>query len=135
MPIDATPTVEATTMVRATHESLNLAPLSRGEPAHPLQQTRYVGAAGEAIPTPVIERLERLDDVVFAALSGDADALNEAPARWREALRTISPELLETTRAEYLRRAGTQWNESIRSPAARLTKGFAALEILDLLGE
>lgn len=97
--------------------------------------SHVVAADGRRIPRESLERLESLDDTVFAALSGDAAALETVRAAWREATREIDPELLDEARRHYLDRAKSRWRRSQRSSSDRLTLGFAALEVLALLDE
>lgn len=96
--------------------------------------SQVVGADGRRIPGDSLERLERLDDTVFAALGGDAQALDEAARAWREAQTSVDPRLLDESRRHYVGRAMSRWLCSQRQPAERLATGFAALEILGLLG-
>lgn len=93
-----------------------------------------VGADGRRIPGESLEQLERLDDTVFAALGGDARALDEASQAWREAQQSVDQRLLDEARQHYLQRARSRWLKSQRRPSERLADGFAALEILGLLG-
>lgn len=93
-----------------------------------------VSADGRRIPGESLERIEQLDDTVFAALGGDAGALDQAAHAWREAQRSIDRRLLDEAREHYARRARSRWRQSQRRPAERLADGFAALEILGLLG-
>lgn len=96
--------------------------------------SQVVSADGRRIPGESLERLERLDDTVFAALGGDAKALNEASKAWQEAQAAVDQRLLNETRRHYVQRARSRWHGSQRRPAERLGSGFAALEILGLLG-
>lgn len=110
---------------RSTHQP----PLGTASESH------VVTAGGRRIPAESLERLERLDDTVFAALSGDAGALDKAAAEWRAAAETLDPGLLNETRAHYLKRAESRFKCSQESAEEKLTVGFAALEILGLLGD
>lgn len=94
-----------------------------------------VGAKGEAIAPDALDRLEQLDDTVFAALNGDAHALDELAIRWREALRSVDAALVAESKQEYVRQARSAWKRSVKQPASRLASGFAALELLELLDE
>ena len=105
--------------------------LSRGDTASHL----VVGDRGQVIPKNSLEQLERLDDAVFGALSGDPEALNEAYLRWREAVSSVEPELLEPSLHNYRQKAAESWGESLELPGQSLPKGFAALEILELFSE
>ncbi len=96
---------------------------------------RVVGTRGESIPPETLDRLEQLDDVVFAALGGDPLALDQLANRWREAVRTVDASLVDESRREYIHHARSLWNRSKRQPEARLPEGFAALELLEVLRE
>lgn len=97
--------------------------------------TRVVSDDGRRIPCDTLDRLEQLDDTVFAALSGDAQALDAAATAWQEARQEIDDRLLDQTRRHYIDRARSRWNKAQTQPEQRLAVGFAALEILDLLDE
>jgi hypothetical protein len=96
---------------------------------------RVVCACGEEIAPATLERLERLDDAVFAALRGDADALDQAVGAWREAQARVEPRLLDASREVYHERAAAQWHATRERPDASLPAAFAALEILALVAE
>ncbi|TWT88394.1 hypothetical protein Mal64_18740 [Pseudobythopirellula maris] len=90
---------------------------------------------GVTIPPETLERLESLDDVIFEALSGDAEALDQSKASWRAALREVEEFFLREAREQYVRRAQSVWQSSREAPAEKLHEGFAALEILTLMSE
>lgn len=95
-----------------------------------------VVAGGRPISDDTLDRLEALDDTVFDALDGDAEALDRAEAAWRDADRRIDAQLLEETRRQYVARARSRWRQSQRGGHTdRLARGFAALEVLRVLGE
>jgi hypothetical protein len=77
--------------------------------------------------------LESLDDVVFSAVRGDANALEQAHTLWPQVVAAIGWELVEESREQYLRFAIdiTQRfeNDSTRKPE----HAVAALEIISLL--
>lgn len=101
--------------------------------AGPAWTPNVVTAEGQRIPIESLEHLEQLDDTVFAALSGDALALDAAAMAWRNASETIEPTLLDETRRHYVRRARSRWRHAKQRPREQLAVGFAALEILRLL--
>lgn len=82
-----------------------------------------------------LNQLEQLDDAIFGALKGDAESLDQAAPRWRDAAAIVDRELLEESRRQYVRRAQAAWKRSQREPAKRLPLAHAALEILGLLDE
>lgn len=77
--------------------------------------------------------LEELDDVVFAAIMGDQQALEEALTLWPQVVVEIGWELAEESREQYLRYAIDVTRrfetDAIRSPE----RAIAALEIISLL--
>lgn len=95
--------------------------------------SQVVAADGRRIPADSLERIERLDDTVFAALAGDAAALEAAGNAWRDARESIDARLLDEARQHYVRHARSRWQRSQSRPEKSLTVGFAALEVLDLL--
>lgn len=113
-----------------------ISPPHESHPAHqPALAGNVVVAGGQAIPPEDLETIERLDDTIFAALEGDAQALDSAAGEWRAANQTIDPSLLDESRRQYERRAKTIWRRYERRPDQGLATGFAALEILGLLEE
>lgn len=96
---------------------------------------RVVGTRGESIAPETLDRLEQLDDTVFAVLGGDPLALDQLATRWREAVQTVDASLVDESRREYVRHARSLWKRSKRQPSARLPEGFAALELLEVLSE
>ena len=77
--------------------------------------------------------LESLDDAMFAAIAGDAAALESAREHWRRALGTLSAELIAESREQYLRFAVDVTRrfecDQIRDPA----KVMVAVEVIELL--
>ena len=105
------------------------------QPAGPVCGSHVVTARGRQISCESLESLERLDDTVFAALSGDAAALEAVRKLWRDASREVDADVLDETRRHYVDRAQSRWRRSQESLGDRLTLGFAALEVLALFGE
>lgn len=81
-----------------------------------------------------LNQLEQLDDAIFGALEGNADALDQAATRWQSATALVDRGLLEESRRQYVRRARAAWKQSQRE-SGRLPLAYAALEILGLLDE
>lgn len=67
--------------------------------------SRVVSARGELIAPHVLDRLEQLDDALFAALAGDEAAIACFDRRWRSAIEDTPAELIDDTRRHYLRHA------------------------------
>jgi hypothetical protein len=78
--------------------------------------------------------LEQLDDVIFAAISGDPDALDRAASVWQQAVHALGRESVEESRSQYLRYAQAEWHR-LRSEVGHAPhKIFAAMEVIALLG-
>jgi hypothetical protein len=90
-------------------------------------------AGAEETRPEVVNHLEALDDVIFAAIDGDQAALQESAAAWHRAVKTLGHDAIEETRRQYLRHAQSVWeslrHESVQPPH----KIFAAIEIIGLL--
>jgi hypothetical protein len=81
------------------------------------------------------ELLESLDDAMFMAIAGEAAIVAAARLLWAEAVRTLSSELLEESREQYLRYAleVTQHlpGDEPREPARVLL----AIEMIEMLSQ
>lgn len=79
------------------------------------------------------ELLEELDDSIFAAIQGSADALEEAKSLWPRAIAEIDWQLVEESREHYLRFAvevtRRLGQKEVRSPE----NSVIALEVISLL--
>lgn len=96
---------------------------------------RHFSPDGSQLPTEVVERLEALDDVIFAAIDGNARALQDACFAWETAVRDLGWEVVEESRQQYLRCAQSIWDESRRHPDDSPHYPFAAIEIIGLLAQ
>jgi hypothetical protein len=92
-------------------------------------------ATGTEIGPAALERLEALDDVIFAALMGDADALDRSREMWSEVRLVISGPLLDESLAQYAKQALMVWDATRLDPDESLTKAYAALEVLEMVAE
>ena len=81
----------------------------------------------------IVARLEWLDDLMFAAIEGNADAFETAVDAWRKTLDELGHDALEESRVQYLRRAQSVWNDLRREPNHPPHKVFAAIEMISLL--
>jgi len=81
----------------------------------------------------IIEQLETLDDIIFAAIDGDPQALRASGQAWQKALDEVGSEAIEETRRQYLRHAQGVWDTLRRQPGQPPHKIFAAIEIIGLL--
>ena len=95
--------------------------------AHPHLLTR------EETRPDVIARLEWLDDLMFAAIEGDAAALQAASDAWRRTLDELGAATVEESRQQYLRCAQGVWHTLRHQANHAPDKVFAAIEIISLL--
>jgi len=98
--------------------------------------SRTKGPSGELTPDSpeVLEELERLDDVVFEAISGSTACLEELETLWPRVRDELGDELVAESREQYLRYALSIWEEcldpdGIRNPS----RAAAALDVLCIL--
>ena len=92
-----------------------------------------VTIGGEETRPEVVNHLEALDDVIFAAIDGDPSALQQSGPAWQQAVADLGPDTIEETRRQYLRHAQGVW-ESLRHQEVQPPhKIFAAIEIIGLL--
>jgi hypothetical protein len=84
-------------------------------------------------PPEITDRLEWLDDLMFAAIEGDPVALEAAAGAWNKTLGELGAEAVEESRRQYLRRAQSVWNELRHRPNHPPHKVFAAIEVISLL--
>ncbi len=80
-----------------------------------------------------VELLEKLDDCVFDAISGDDRALAEVVRLWPEVVSAVGPDMLDESREQYLRYSLSIWEsclaEGLREPA----RAVASLQVLNVL--
>jgi hypothetical protein len=80
------------------------------------------------------DRLEHLDDVVFDAIDGKSEALDELKVLWPELMAELDQTAVEESREQYLRRALDVWNRTNAPGESRdATRATAALDVLCLL--
>ncbi|NOZ40657.1 MAG: hypothetical protein GXP24_10590 [Planctomycetes bacterium] len=77
--------------------------------------------------------LEDLDDVVFSAVRGDADALEQAHTLWPQVVAAIGWDLVEESREQYLRFAIDVTQRFETDNARKPEHAVAALEVISLL--
>jgi hypothetical protein len=111
-------------------------------PLHLASEASVAAAARAAPPSqqiqttdPVmLERLERLDDLVFEAISGNHDSLGQLKSFWPQVHSELDGHLLAESREQYLRYALASWEElaqrdGVRNPAMAMQ----SLEVLCVL--
>lgn len=82
----------------------------------------------------VLGKLERLDDLVFDAISGNPEALDELTDFWPMVRRELGDPLLAESREQYLRYALESWDSVIRRSGVRSpTVAMQSLEVLCVL--
>ena len=81
----------------------------------------------------ILARLESLDDLIFAAIDGDPNALENAAEVWKKSIAELGRDVLEESRRQYLRRARSVWDALRREPEQPPHKIFAAIEVISLL--
>lgn len=91
--------------------------------------------SGMEIGKAALDRLEELDDTIFAALDGDAEALDRSRTLWTSISREVDAPLVAESGAQYVRQARTVWDASRSDPEQSLARAFAALEVLGLVGD
>ncbi len=82
----------------------------------------------------ILERLERLDDLVYAAMDGQGAAMESLRAYWPKVAAELEEEILAESREQYLRYAMSIWEgcvdpDGIRNPG----RAVRALDVLCLL--
>ena len=85
----------------------------------------------------VVEQLERLDDTIFEAIAGKRESLEVLRDLWPETLRMLGPELVEESKAQYIRHALSVWNQCVQGEMIRRPSvAIAVMEVLEIvLGE
>jgi hypothetical protein len=81
----------------------------------------------------VIARLEWLDDLMFAAIDGDANALQAAADAWKKTRDELGADAVEESRQQYVRCAQGVWHSLRFQPNHSPGKVFAAIEVISLL--
>ncbi|MCX7429291.1 MAG: hypothetical protein NTW96_27160 [Planctomycetia bacterium] len=79
----------------------------------------------------LLEKLELLDDLVFAAIDGNADALAELRALWPKLHDALGDSLLAESREQYLRHALFLWQDAVDSTGVH--DSAHAIHALDVL--
>ena len=97
-------------------------------------------AGGNLIDATDLRRIEELDDAIFDALDGDADALDRSSRLWRQLRRDVAQSpwgesLLDESREQYIRQAEAVVTRYRESPHDALGSAFAAIEVLALVAD
>ncbi len=124
----------------------SLEPVQRADGAHPRFQSdqqpgaaRGCGALASRVSSDqtaaVLELLEHLDDVVYGAINGHADALAELAVLWPTVVTAVGSQLVEESREQYLRCALSIWTDYLGGSRHGVDRATAALDVVCLLFE
>ncbi|MEX2112626.1 MAG: hypothetical protein WD845_05535 [Pirellulales bacterium] len=86
-----------------------------------------------AQPAEVLEVLERIDDLVFAAISGDSSALAELQVLWPCVAGDLEPDVVEQSREQYLRCALSIWSQAVEAHVKQPERAISAIDVLCVL--
>ena len=86
-----------------------------------------------AQPAEVLEVLERIDDLVFAAISGDQAALAELQVLWPCATSELPADVVEQSREQYLRCALSIWTQAGEVHDKQPERAISAIDVLCVL--
>jgi hypothetical protein len=86
-------------------------------------------------PPEVLELLERIDDLVFAAISGDGQALAELETLWPQTAAELDDELVEQSREQYLRCALSICSDFSENVVQGPERALSAVDVLCVLFE
>jgi hypothetical protein len=81
----------------------------------------------------VLETLENLDDLVFAAIGGDRQALAQLESCWPSIATDLDPDVVEQSRDQYLRCALSIWSECVDAHTNDPQRAVAAIDVLCVL--
>jgi hypothetical protein len=81
----------------------------------------------------MLERLEKLDDVVFDAIGGDARALEEMNRLWPQLVAELGPGRLEESREQYLRYSLSIWESCLEDGLREPERAIASLQVLSII--
>jgi hypothetical protein len=81
----------------------------------------------------MLERLEKLDDVVYDAIGGDARALEEMNRLWPQLVAELGPEKLEESREQYLRYSLSIWETCLEDGLREPERAIASLQVLSII--
>ncbi|MCE9605466.1 MAG: hypothetical protein K8U03_11260 [Planctomycetia bacterium] len=79
----------------------------------------------------VLEKFEELDDLVFDAIAGRSQAVEQLRKAWPEALALVGPALVEESRDAYLQHALNKWLDCTEGGTAPSPK--LAVTLMDVL--
>jgi hypothetical protein len=108
---------------------------------HPARAARLRGRSRTQAPSAllaadsqeVLDHLERLDDVVFDAMSGDERALEEMTRLWPRLLSKLGPDKLDESREQYLRHSLSVWENCLEDGLREPERALSSLQVLSIL--
>lgn len=129
------PTTTGATSKRAdrAHKASHISLLVEGR-----AKTSYLDELAEKLseqPPEVLDLLERIDDLVFGAISGDSRALADLETLWPMAASQLDEDLVEQSREQYLRCALSICSEFAERGVQRPERALAAVDVLCVLFE
>jgi hypothetical protein len=88
-------------------------------------------------PTEAVELLDLLDDAVFDAIAGKAEAVEQLRALWPLAVEQLASDLLVESKDHYVRQALANWRQCREGETTLdAARGIAVLDLLSvILGE
>lgn len=104
-------------------------------PQNRIQVTDKLANTLAAQPREVLELLERIDDLVFTAISGDDRALAELEVLWPTVAAELDTDLVEQSREQYLRCALSICGQCVEGDVHRPERAAAAIDVLCVLFE
>lgn len=117
-----------------THAAHAPAPWAAGFPAAALLKPPTPSKHLDPNDPEVVRKLERLDDLVFDAISGNPESLDELRNYWPQIHRELGDGLVAESREQYLRYALTSWDQLAQRDGVRNpTVAMHALEVLCVL--
>jgi hypothetical protein len=81
----------------------------------------------------VVERLESLDDVIFPAIDGDAQAVAQSKPLWEQTVAELGPDAVRESQHEYLRYARSTWDFLKENTAVNRGRLMALLQLIAML--
>lgn len=121
----------ATERFEAAHER-QAGPLVEHASSAMSQQTSQPATAPGEVPE-ILELLERIDDLIFSAISGDDRAVTELEVLWPAVVAELDDDLVEQSREQYLRCALSICRECVEGEDERPERAVAAIDVLCVL--
>ena len=86
-------------------------------------------------PPAILELLERIDDLVFSAISGDDRAMVELQVLWPAVSDELDEYLVDQTREQYLRCVLAICSDCVDQDVRKPERAVAAIDVLSVLFE